>query len=164
MAEGIIVISTLLVFLGLIMWMRQAYGMKLDLQQRTRSDVLYFASHACEQTGGGVGTTGGGGTVPVDADENVIGAGFPGGAAVGRSWNTASGSAHGMATSQAAIDKNATGGDAPIEYEKLPLKSSVSAFSSVTCNEKKYDNMLLAKFQFAIDFVKKGGGGLDLFP
>ena len=53
MAEGIIVISVMLGFLGLIVWVRMAYGTKLDYQQLTRSTTLYSASHACESEGGG---------------------------------------------------------------------------------------------------------------
>ena len=94
MIEGVIAISTMLIFLGLIMWTRQAYGMKLDMQQRTRSDTLYFASHACEDTGGGIGQSGGGGTIP--GDNPAAGAagksGLPDAAAVNRSWNSAAGS------------------------------------------------------------------------
>ena len=47
MVESVIVISTLLVFMGLIVFMRKSYGAKLDIQQTTRANVLYYASHGC---------------------------------------------------------------------------------------------------------------------
>jgi hypothetical protein len=166
MIEGIIVISTMLVFMGLIVWTRQAYGMKLDLQQRTRSDTLYYASHACENTGGGIGQTGGGGTMGGGANPaaNAAGqSGLPDSAAVNRNWNLASGSLNGTANWQAVWDQNAQGGDASINYGKLALTSNVTAASSVACNEKKYNSQLTAWFSFGVDFLKTGGGVMGLF-
>ena len=40
MIEAVIVISTMVVFMGLIVFTRKAYGMTLDLQQQTRSNTL----------------------------------------------------------------------------------------------------------------------------
>ncbi len=165
MIESVIVISTMLIFLGLIVWTRQAYGMKLDMQQRTRSDVLYFASHGCENTGGGVGQAGGGGTIP--GDNPAAGAaqrsGLQDAAAVNRSWNSASGSLSGTANWQAVWDQNARGQNASINYGKLALKSNISAASAVTCNEKKYSSQLTAWAKFGLDMVKSGGGLFDVF-
>src|SRR5262245_60829309 len=48
MVEAVIVLSTMLVFLGLIVWTRNSYAMKMDLQQDTRATSLYYASHACK--------------------------------------------------------------------------------------------------------------------
>jgi hypothetical protein len=166
MVESIIVISTMLIFLGLIVWTRQAYGMKLDMQQRTRSDTLYYASHGCENTGGGIGRAGGGGTIPGGGGPaaNAAGkSGLPDAAAVNRSWNTASGSLSGTANAQAVWDQNARGGNASISYGKLPLSASVTASSQYACNEKKYDSQLTAWFKFGVDFAKSGGGFVDLF-
>ncbi len=166
MIESVIVISTMLIFLGLIVWTRQAYGMKLDMQQRTRSDTLYFASHGCENAGGGIGQMGRGGTVPGDGGPaaNAAGkSGLPDAAAVNRSWNSASGSLSGTANWQAVWDQNARGGNAGISYGKMPLASNVSALSAVTSNEKKYKSQLTAWFQFGVDFLKSGGGVMGLF-
>ncbi len=166
MIESVVVISTMLIFLGLIVWTRQAYGMKLDLQQRTRSDTLYFASHACEDSGGGIGQTGGGGTVPGNGGPAAGAAaqsGLPDAAAVNRNWNSASGSLSGTASWQAVWDQNARGGNAAINYGKMSLTSNVTAASAVTCNEKKYKSQLIAWFQFGVDFVKTGGGVMNLF-
>lgn len=168
MIEGVIAISTMLIFLGLIVWTRQAYGMKLDLQQKTRSDTLYYASHACEETGGGTTAgQGGGGTVPGSAGpagNTAPKTGLPDSAAVSRNWNSASGSANGTANWQAVWDTNARGGQGgSINYGKLNLVSNVSAASNCGCNEKKYGSQLTAWFQFGVDFLRTGGGVMNLF-
>ncbi len=165
MVEAVIVISTMVVFSGLIIWMRQAYGMKLDMQQQTRSDALYFASHGCEDSGGGLGRTGGGGTAPTPNSPADTAAGrtrLPDSAAVSRSWNSASATMSGTASAQAAYDANARNGGA-IRYGRMNLVSNVSAGSYVTCNEKKYNSQLTAWFQFGLDFLRSGGGVADLF-
>ncbi len=165
MIESVVVISTMLIFLGLIMWMRQAYGMKLDMQQKTRSDVLYFASHACEETGGGIGQGGAGGTVPGanPAAGAANASGLPDSPAASRSWNSASGSLSNTANGQAIWDQNANGQGGSINYGKMPLASSVKAASACTCNEKKYKSQLLAWAQFGMNMVRSGGGFVDLF-
>jgi len=167
MIEGIIVVSTMLIFMGLIIWTRQAYGMKLDMQQRTRSDVMYYASHGCENTGGGVGRPGGGGTVPGNAGPAANAAGkttLPDAAAVNRSWNSASATLRSTINSQATYDVNARGQDnTSIQYGKLALTTNVKADSFVTCNEKQYGSQLTAWFKFGMDFLRTGGGVGDLF-
>jgi hypothetical protein len=167
MVEGIIVVSTMLIFMGLIIWTRQAYGMKLDMQQRTRSDVMFYASHGCENTGGGIGRPGGGGTVPGNAGPAANAAGKttnPDAAAVKRSWNSASATLRTTINSQATYDSNANGQNGrSIQYGKLALRTNVSADSVVTCNEKQYTSQLTAWFKFGMDFIKTGGGGADLF-
>lgn len=164
MVEGIVVVSTMLIFLGLIVWTRQAYGMKLDLQQQTRSDALYYASHACE---GSVGSAqqGTGGVVPGDnpAAGPASKASTPDKAAVSRSWNSASASANGRALWQAVWDVNATGAGRSIRYGRMPLTSNVSAASNLTCNERKYNSQLTAWLRFGADMVTRGGGFADLF-
>ena len=167
MVEAVIVISTMLVFLGAISWTRQAYGTKLDYQQRTRSDVLYFASHGCEQTGGGVGTPGGGGTAPVGPSGGEGAAGrapTPDKAAIDHSWNSASASLQTSVTTQAVVDTNARGGGGgSIQYGRLALVSNVKGDSYSTCNEKKYNSQFTAWFQFGLDYVTSGGGAVDIF-
>jgi len=157
MAEAIIAISTMLIFMGLISWTRQAYGMKLDLQQRTRSDTFYFASHGCD--GGGGGAPGGSPEAEAAAGKSPL----PDKAAVKQTWGSASGAAGGSASWQAVWDQNAHGGNASINYGKLGLNANVTAGSTVTCNEKKYNSQLTAWFQFGVDYLKSGAGVLDLF-
>lgn len=163
MIEGVIVVSTMLVFMGFINYSRQSYGMKLDLQQQTRSSSLYFASHACE--GGGGATKGAGGTVP--GDNPAAGAagksGQEGAAAASRSYNTASATAQKTASFQATWDVNAKGGDASINLQKQTGQRSINAASKVTCNEKEYKNQWTAWAQFGMDFAMNLGGASSLF-
>lgn len=158
MIEAVIVISTMLIFMGLIVWTRQAYGMKLDMQQQTRSNTFYYASQGC--TGGAPS----GGAIPTQAGpvDNVAGqANLPGGEAVKRSWNTASGSLTGTANWQATFDQNARGGNGgSISYGKMPLASKVSAATAVTCNEPEYASQATAWFKFGLSMFRSGG---DLF-
>lgn len=166
MIESVIVITTMLVFLGLIVWTRKAYGMKLDLIQQAQSDTLYFASHGCDNAGGGIGQIGGGGTVPGDdgaAANAAAKTGLPDATAVNRTWNTATGSLRGSASWQAVWDHNANGQNGSIELKKETLTANVSAASAMTCNERQYSSQLTAWFQFGIDFLKNGGGVFDLF-
>lgn len=144
--------------------MRQAYGLKLDLQQRTRSDVLYYASHGCEKSDG-VGQTGEGGTVPGDNPAEGVAqrAGLRDAAAVKRNWNNASGTASGKASWHAVWDENARGQNGAIRHGRLELTSDVSAASVVTCNEKKYDSQMTAWARFAFDLLRGGGGAANLF-
>jgi hypothetical protein len=163
MVEGVIVMSVFVVFSGLIVYMRKAYGAKLDMQQNTRSATLYYASHGCEGDPGGANGMGTGGAVPVQGAEADAAAGksnIPDRAAVNRSFNTASTEVTGTVSWQAVWDHGKTGA---IEYRKETLTSNIKASSSTTCNEKKYDSQWTAWFQFGVDFFKTGGGGVDLF-
>jgi hypothetical protein len=165
MIEGVIVVTTMLVFMGLIVWTRKSYGMKLDLQQQTRSNVLYYASHGC--TGANAsdapsGTVDGSGS---EAENAAQKSNVPNKAAASRTFNTASASANDTSSWQTVWDVNATGGQgSSINLQKQSLSRPISAASKVTCNEKKYDNQWLAWFQFGVDFVSRGFGGVgDLF-
>ena len=52
MIEGIVVMGTMLVFLGTTMWAFRAYGGKIDQAASVRRDALYLAAHACEKPNG----------------------------------------------------------------------------------------------------------------
>ncbi|MBX3225733.1 MAG: hypothetical protein KIT84_30850 [Labilithrix sp.] len=162
MIEGVIVVSTMLVFMGFINYSRQSYGMKLDLQQQTRSNTLFFASHGCE---GGGASKGAGGTVP--GDNPAAGAagksGQDGAAAASRSYNTASASAQKTASFQATWDVNANGGDSSINLQKQTGSRQINAASKVTCNEKQYKNQWTAWAEFGMDFAMNLGGASSLF-
>lgn len=165
MIEGIIVVSTMLVFMGLITYTRQGYGMKMDLQQATRANTFYYASHGCEgDTSGaeseGSGPAPGNGTAENAANKSSV----PNKAAASRSYNTASATSNGSTSFQYVFDANANGGNQSINYQKKQGKRTITAASKVTCNEKKYDNQWTAWFQFGVDFVSRGFGGVgDLF-
>lgn len=161
MVEGIVIMSGMVCFIGLIVWTRKAYGMKLDFQQRTRSDSLYFASHGCEGQGG-LATPGGGGTMggsnPAAAAANA--ANQPGSATVNQSWNQATAKLEGQALWAASFNANPVGA---ITYVKTPMVANVKAESTTVCNEKKYNSQLTAWFKFGLDLVKGGGGFMNLF-
>ncbi|HVJ94735.1 MAG TPA: hypothetical protein VM580_33340 [Labilithrix sp.] len=160
MIEAVIVVSTMLVFLGLIVWTRNSYGMKLDLQQTTRSNVLFYASHGCEGAGGSSQV---GGTVDASGEDALKAAqktDLPDKAAANRSFNTASASASGVSSWQAIWN----GGGNAMNLQKHGLSRTINATSKVVCNEKTYSSPWTAWFQFGIDFVNRGiGGARDLF-
>lgn len=152
MVEGIVVISVMLGFLGLIQWARMAYGAKLDMQQQTRSDVLYNASHACEggaDSGGSLGGAPAGGAGPTQG--------------VGQSttnWNVAKSSNSGSVSFSSIMDTNA--GSGAINYGRRQLVSNISAKSTCVCNEKKYENQLTAWISFGLNFLGNAGGFASL--
>jgi hypothetical protein len=49
MIEAIVIMCTMLVFLGMNTWAFRAYGGKIDQMASTRRDALYYASHNCEK-------------------------------------------------------------------------------------------------------------------
>lgn len=163
MAEGVVAITTMLVFLGLIVWVRQAYGMKLDLQQQTRSDTFYYASSGCTDKGGGNSGKGGGGMVPIDAPIGKVTERSPE-ADIDRSWNSARGAASDTASWYAVWDRNANGGKAStIRLAKGGLTSNVGAETALACNEPEYRSQATAWFKFGLDFARSGAGLADLF-
>ncbi|MFO0736965.1 MAG: hypothetical protein U0270_13850 [Labilithrix sp.] len=162
MIEGVIVVATMLVFMGLITYTRQSYGSKLDLQMQTRANTLYFASHGCEGAGNGASAAPGG-AVPGDnpAQGPANKSSLPDKAAASRNLNTASAAANGNVSFQAVWDNN--NGKGGLALGKHTGGRSISAASKVTCNEKMYENQWLAWAQFGMDFAKKLGGAGDLF-
>lgn len=158
MIEGVIVVATMLVFMGMITYTRQSYGKKLDIQTQTRANTLYFASHGCEGAGNGASASGGG-AVPGDnpAQGPANKSDVPNKAAASRNLNTASASANDNVSFQAVW------GNGPSGLSKHTGGRSISAASKVTCNEKMYENQWLAWAQFGMDFASKLGGAGDLF-
>lgn len=161
MVEGIVVMTTMLVFLGLILFAGKAYGAKVDQSAKVRSDVLYYASHACE-------------VMPDDADEvnptsTAIGAADDAAVtsdsdtslatsraatidqdydyALERTWNMASSSA------ERSVD-----GEAIVDLRRMPVTTRVKTTSYVACNERSYDGMWMGLADFGVSWVKSGGG------
>jgi Flp pilus assembly protein TadG len=137
MIEAVIVLSTMLVFLGLIMWTRNSYGMKLDMQQSTRSSSLYYAAHGCKGDRGAASSDEGG-TVLDSSDEasNVAKkAKIPAAAAASRVYNTARAKLSGKSSFMAVWD--ASGGKG-LDLKKQALSRTVTAESKVTCNELSF--------------------------
>lgn len=156
--EAVIVISTMVVFMGLIVFTRKAYGMKLDLQQQTRANVLYYASHGCTGAGGksiaGTGTIDGSPEAEAAANKSTL----PDKGAASSSWNEASATATDTAVWHTAWDVNAEKGGS-IDLQRQELNRKVHAASDVMCNEKHYDSQWTAWMKFGVDFVSSGFGG-----
>lgn len=162
MLEAIVVITVLLVFLGMILWGQRAYATKVDQATATRSDVLYYASHACEQgpplddsaTRPAFAhvdhdtpvATGDANTAPADALAGALPAeGGP--SAVTRDWNMAT-------TSRAQV----VDGNAIVNLKKQNLSTNVQTASWVACNEKDYGGNWHDIAQFVWDMKGNGAG------
>jgi hypothetical protein len=160
MIEAVIVLSTMLVFMGLIMWTRNSYAMKLDMQQGTRSNALYYASHGC--SGGGASERGG--TVQDSSPEAESAAkksNVAGSAAASRIYNTAIAKMSGKADWRTVWDANA--GKGSLDLKKQGLSRTIEANSKVTCNEPAYDGGWKDWFQFGAQYLSggmSGAGGL----
>ena len=174
MVEGIVVMTTMLVMLGMNMFAYRAYGGKVDQMTSTRRDVLYYASHACETnnsrdpdtytTPSLRGLTGQarsaeqGNMPPPDAGRdqraNAISGGVGGGlgGAVDRTLNTASGGKQGQ------VLGSALHGNGSIFVVPNLLRANVATNSWATCNEKRYDNQWTALFQFGWNFLRTAAG------
>lgn len=154
MVEGIVIMTTMLVFLGTNVWAAKAYGGKLDQASETRRDVLYYASHSCDAQIPGSAVTPSGQAIDPTGQNSVLDSQAskqPGAAqAVNRSWNTASTFKETTVSGYAVITTPRTGRD--------PLSASLRTGSWATCNEKRYDNPWTALFSFGWDFLRSGLG------
>jgi Flp pilus assembly protein TadG len=155
MVEAVIVMSVMLMFMGLIVWTRNSYAMKMDLQQETRSSSLYYASHACtgDKNAASSERTG---TVQDSSPEAETAAkktNLAGAIAVAsRAYNTARTVASGTSSFQAIWD--AAGG---VNVRRQGLSRKVESSSKVTCNEPRFDGGFKDWIQFGISYL---GGGL----
>jgi hypothetical protein len=162
MLEAIIVITVLLVFLGVILWGARAYAAKLDQSANTRSDILYYASHSCEQappqedsaTPPGfelgdhdtpVATGGEDTTAATNLAAALPASGGPG--ALTRDWNMAS-----------TMREQTVEGSAIVNLEKTALTTHVKTQSWVACNEKNYGGNWNDLAQFVWDMKENGAG------
>lgn len=161
MPEAIIVITVLLVFLGMITWAQRAYAAKIDQANATRSDVLFYASHSCEQGPPGEDTetgpafehhdhdtpiaTGSEDTTTADTLAGALPAEGPG--ALKRDWNMAS-----------TMREQTVDGSAIVDLEKKKLSTHVKTQSWVACNEKNYGGNWTDLAQFVWDMKDNGAG------
>jgi hypothetical protein len=178
MVEGIVVMTTMLIFLGMNIWAEHVYGGKLDQANSTRRDVLYYASHGCESSNstdddtytqtslrgisGNAINTDSLNEPPADANRDRIGGNINGtragqgvSGAVSRSWNTASGG-----KGPQTVTGSAVVGDNSIFVTRKALSANLGTNSYSACNEKTYDNQWTAFFQFSWDFLQRAGGAL----
>jgi hypothetical protein len=162
LVEAAVVIPVMLVFLGLTMWVHNAYDEKLASQTSTRAQVLWTGSHNCEEeapeevaTQLGTKSTGGGGRDQGSAD--------PGGGGAGQneagklSANVQAGLSKTYNVVKAHRDGNVAG-TAVQDRTKVSFSTPVQGNSEAPCNEKRYDNSWTAVFKFIPGFLMSGGG------
>jgi hypothetical protein len=179
MVEGIVVISTMLVFLGMNIWAAHAYGGKIDQANASRRDALYFASHACQGGGptdvdtytqgsvGGTAANGGGsesgGEEGDPAGQNVasaIDARDPNmgvGSSISRSWNTAEVSRSGSVSGTALVGQDSAQNPS-ILVEKKNFTKNLATTSYTLCNEKVYESGWRSLLDFGWEFLRTAGG------
>ncbi len=159
MVEAVIVLSTMLVFLGTIVWTRNSYATKLDMQQGTRSSSLYYASHGCSGKSEANASMERSGTVPdssPQAENAAKKSNAPGAVVASRALNTALAKATGQSSFQAVWDAN--GGQGGINLAKQALSRRIEASSKVTCNEQAFPSKWQDWFQFGVQFITGGIG------
>lgn len=165
MAEGIIVITTMLVFLGTTVFASRAYGGKVDQMTETRKDALFYASHHCDKqapqsqgtspVAGTANGAGSGNTGDLDAVSGRLQGGLPQTSATSRDWNMSQSSRSGTAQALASQNMTPTQG---ITLGRVLLTANIATTSYVGCNEQRYDNSWTALFEFGWDFLKSGAG------
>jgi hypothetical protein len=168
MVEAAIVIPTMLVFLGLIMWVNKSYETKLDRQTATRASVLYYASKACDSKETPESITKGLETNTGASKEDASPA-MPDGVDTGRADQQA-GKVGG--SQQAGISRDmqmvhAKPGDVSVTGTAItPLEAtsskslsiSIHAEAEVACNEKVYGGFWSGLIGMAKNMWQSGGG------
>jgi hypothetical protein len=151
LVEAALVLPTLAIFLGLILYEYRSYREKMISQQTTRTNVLYFASHACDEqatvAAGGLSNVAATSaayaldTAPVSGADKVLNGNPPGGGGLRsktqRTFNEA----------QSTVTRQASGGG---------LTRKVTSTSRVYCNERPEDGDPGGVAQWAFGFFKSG--------
>lgn len=142
MVEAVVIMCTMLVFLGMNLFAVKAYGGKLDQSTAVRRDVMYYATHNCKENNGSDpdtytdpalrssgGATGNGGFVQ---DIKAL-------------FMTVAG--QGSLTSGTATGtkgETTVSGEAVVWQSKRFMSSRLRTSSTVVCNEKPYYGGLLS--------------------
>jgi hypothetical protein len=159
MIEAIVIMLTMLTFLGMNLFAVKAYGGKLDQSTAVRRDVMYYATHNCAENNGADGDT--------YTDPALRGAGGASGS--GGFIQDMSALIRTIAGRGSLEAGTATGtkgsvtvtGEATVWTSKRFMQSTMRTSSAVVCNEKPYYGGLLSTIgQLAWGFVK---GLKDLF-
>ena len=159
MVEAIVVMTTMLVFLGMNVYAQHAYGGKIDQANSTRRDALYWASHNCDEKN--------------EADPDT----YTDSALKGNKSYSGGGSSLSFSGLIQSF-KGGGGGNfdvfATARVEKTPTKiygtailapnvsdahqegltATIATPSAVGCNEKPYYNFWFAIFQWGWDGLK----------
>lgn len=166
MVEAIVIMTTMLVFLGMNMWAYAAYGGKIDQANSTRRDALYYASHQCEVCTPGEpalerasytqpqlagtncgGNSGGALSIARGIFENARDGNLNLNSFFGTSRSTKSAQVFGTAV----VNTTPTTG---IQMSRVPLVANVGTASLAGCNEKPYSGRWSGIFSFGLDFFK----------
>ena len=167
LVEAAVAIPVMLIFLGTTMFAHASYDEKLAQQASTRSEVLYHASHSCEEQApremaNQLGANNSTGTSKSQQESDTSGG--EGGKAdqaagklrdseqqgVSRSWNLVK--THRQKT---------VNGSAVEDRKRVSLTREVAADSEVACNEKRFDNSWTAIFGFIKSYAQSGAGIVD---
>ena len=154
MVEAIVVMGTMLVFLGMNLWAYKAYGGKIDAMNSTRRDALYFASQTCEKRNGNDPDS--------YTDRQLAGNRSSGGQSSmsfrGLIAAIAGGGGHFDFFSTARSEKapvvvqgNATTKVGAAGVTRTMLTARVGSQSAVGCNEKSYGDGVLALLRLGLD-------------
>lgn len=142
MVEAVVIMCTMLTFLGMNMFAVKAFGGKLDQTTSARRDVMYYATHNCKENNGSDPDT--------YTDPQLRGAG----GATGNGGfvqdlkalfqTVAGGGSLQAGTATGTKGSNTLTGEAVVWTSKRYLTSSMRSSSSVICNEKPYYGGLLS--------------------
>ncbi len=163
LVEAAVAIPVMLVFLGTTMFVHKSYDTKLAQQTGVRAEVLYNASHNCDETAPAemsnqLGGTSSGTNKSTDQAPSEDGEEATRGATklrdsekqgVSRSWNLVKSHRSGPVNGSAVQDR-----------QKLTWQRTVTADGEVACNEKRFDNDWTAIFGFIKEYAQSGGGFL----
>jgi hypothetical protein len=138
MVEAIPVLTVMILFLGMTMYVFRGYKEKIVQEQKTRSEALTEASHACDGSGGGSG-----------GDGTSTGAAL-GDSAAGVSERVSGGKVSGtmMMKTVTKTGSATVSGTVVEDLKKKRLSRTVTAWSQTMCRPKSESS----------DFL--GGGGL----
>jgi hypothetical protein len=168
LVEAAVVIPSMLVFLGLTMWVHDSYDEKLASQTSTRAQVLYYASHNCTEevpteleTQLGTRTRGAAPSSSTQDSDTTEGSGGDADHAASklggeeqeglkRSWNLVKTHRDTTVSGSGSLDK-----------QRFTMSIPVTSNSEVACNEKRYDSSWTAVFGFIGGFLRSGGGIVD---
>jgi hypothetical protein len=154
MVEAIVIMGTMLVFLGMNTWAFKAYGGKIDQMNSTRRDALYWASHSCEKGLGndpdkytvadlrGNNASGGSSMNLMGIIDAIRGKGFD-------FFGTGRSTKGPIAVAGTALTKVGANGAV-----KSPLSANLKTASAVGCNEKPLGEGIMALLNMGWQFVK----------
>lgn len=168
LVEASVAIPVMLVFLGTTIFAHRSYDEKIALQMSARSEVLYNASHNCEQNAPaemskqlGAGAASSGTSKETGEADATNGAG---GEIDGTAGKLRDSEQQGVSRSWNLVKTSRTtnvGGSAVQEQKTVSLSRTITANAEVACNEKRFDNDWTAIFGFIKGFAQSGGGFID---